>query len=260
MTALTLQAPQWQFEPAGPSAQLEKPVTVKLPAITHADGQAASQDQLQKIGAFVYRMQGGAEELWNETDQSWQPAATDVATLAALTPLALAFKDGQPQPWQGLLVAAGQKDKAGAPRFAKAVNGQPVYRVRALAQFKRDGGVAEAVSAPSADLTFVSAADRQRFAIELDPQDASECTVARIQLKHSALQPAAFFELRASGPELEIANCNHSGQVMASVTLTAAGDIELRPLPGRRVIVHGDIETEKVRYRPHNGGAKQDLP
>ena len=37
-----------------------------------------------------------------------------VATLAALTPLALAFKDGQPEPWQGVLVAAGQKDRNGA--------------------------------------------------------------------------------------------------------------------------------------------------
>ncbi len=259
MAALTLQAPQWQFEPAGPSAQLEKPVTVKLPPVTHADGQTASQDQLQKIGAFVYRSQAGAEELWNEAEQAWQPAASDVATLAALTPIALAFKEGQPEPWQGLLVAAGQKDKAGAPRFAKAVNGQPVYRVRALAQFKRDGAVAEAVSAPSADLSFVSAADKKRFDIALDAPDPADCTVARIQLKTSGLQPAAFIELRASGPELEIASCDNSGQVRARVILTPAGDIELRPAAGRRVIVHADLEIERLRYLPRNGSLKEEL-
>ena len=259
MSSLTLQAPQWQFEPAGPSAQLEKPVTVKLPPITYADGQAASQAQLQKIGAFVYRSKAGAEELWNEAQQAWQPSATDLATLATLTPIALAFKDGQPQPWQGLLVAAGQKDKDGAPRFAKAVNGEPAYRVRALAQFKRDGALAQALSAPSADLTFISTTENQRFAIALDTETAADCTVARIQLKTGSLQPAAFIELRASGPELEIANCDASGQARARVVLTAAGDIELRPLAGRRVIVHGDLETEHLRYLPATGSVKQEL-
>ena len=73
MATLTVQAPKLQFDPAGPSAQLEKPVNVKLPPVTHADGQAASQDQLQKIGAFIYRKQAGAEEMWNEGEQAWQP-------------------------------------------------------------------------------------------------------------------------------------------------------------------------------------------
>jgi hypothetical protein len=259
MATLTLQAPQWQFEPTGPSAQLEKPVTVKLPPITYADGQAATQGQLQQIGAFVYRSKAGAEELWNEAQQAWQPSTTDLATLATLTPIPLAFKEGQPQPWQGLLVAAGQKDKDSAARFAKAFNGEPVYRVRALARFQRDGAVAQALSAPSADLTFISAADSQRFAIALDTQTAADCTVARIQLKTAALQPAAFIELRASGPELEIASCDAAGQLRARVVLTAAGDIELRPLAGRRVIVYGDLETDHLRYLPAAGSVKQEL-
>ena len=259
MATLTVQPPKLQFDPAGPSAQLEKPVNVKLPPVTHADGQAASQDQLQKIGAFIYRKQAGAEEMWNEGEQAWQPVSTDVATLAALTPLALAFKDGQPEPWQGVLVAAGQTDRNGAPRFAKAVNGEPVYRMRALARFQRDGALAEAVSAPSADLTFISATEKQRFAISLTPEDPGEANVARIHLRNSSLQPAAFIELRASGPELEIANCNSSGQVTARVILTAAGDIELRPMSGRRVIVHGDLEAEHLRYLPAGGSVKQDL-
>ena len=261
MAALTVPAPQLQYEPAGPAAQLEKPVNVKLPAVTHADGQAATQDELQKIGAFVYRVatQNGSEEIWNDTEQAWQPAVTDLAALAALTPVALAFKQGQAEPWQGILVAAGQKDKQGAARYAKAVNSHPVYRLRAFAQFKRDGAVAEGVSAPSADLTFVSATEKQRFGISFDTETAADCTRARLQLKHPALQPAGYIELRASGPEIEIANCDAGGQVIARVLLTAAGDIELRPKAGRKVIVQGDFEAEHVRYLPAGGGVKQDL-
>jgi hypothetical protein len=259
MASLTIQSPQWQFDPAGPSAQLEKPVTVMLPPVTFADGQPAKQDQLQKIGAFVYRTKAGVEELWDETQQAWRPSITDLATLAAMTPIPLAFKDGQPQPWQGVLVAAGQKDKAGAPRFAKAVNGNPVYRVRALAQFKRNGALAQALSAPSAALTFISATENQRFAITLDTETAADCTVARLQLKTSSLQPAAYIELRASGPELEIVNCDGGGQPRARVVLNAAGDIELHPLAGRRVIVDGDLEINHLFYVPHNGSVKEEL-
>src|SRR5690606_24618353 len=110
-------------------------------------------------------------------------------------------------PWQGLLVAAGQKDKTGAARFAKAIGGSPAYRVRVLARFQIDGALAEGLSAPSADLSFVSATDNDRFAITLDTGQAADCTVVRIQIKNGALQPAAFLELRAHDAEVEIANC-----------------------------------------------------
>jgi hypothetical protein len=259
MTTLTVPAPLISYDPAGPSAQLDKPVNLKLPPVRYDDGQAVLQDQLQKIGAFVYRKNGAVEELWNETEQAWQPSTTDLAALATLTPLPLVFKPGEAAPWQGLLVAAGQKDKAGAPRFDKAVNGQPVYRLRALAQFKRDGVLAEGLGAPGADLSFVSADDTKRFAMRFDTETPADCTVVRLQLKTASLQPASYVELRANGAAVEIANCDGSGQPMARVLLTAAGDIELRPYAGRRVVVHGDLETEHLRYLPAGGSVKQDL-
>ncbi|HKA79630.1 MAG TPA: hypothetical protein VKD43_06325 [Xanthobacteraceae bacterium] len=261
MAALSVPVPQLQYDPPGAAAQLEKQVNVSLPDVTYADGQAATQDQLQKIGAFVYRVAtlGGSEEIWNDAEQAWQPAATDAAALATLTPIALAFKAGEAAPWQGMLVAAGQKDKQGAPRYAKAINGQPVYRLRAFAQFTRDGATATGVSAPTADLSFVSAIDNQRFGISFDTETAADCTLARLQIKHPGLQPAGFVELRAAGPEIEIANCDAGGQPIARVLLTASGDIELHPAAGRKVIVQGDLEAERVRYLPAGGAVKQDL-
>jgi hypothetical protein len=261
MASLTVPIPVLQYEPSDPVARLEKPVNVKLSALTHADGQGATQGELKKIGAFVYRTAtaGGNEEIWSENEQAWKPAVTDVPTLAALTPLALAFKEGEPQPWQGVLVAAGQKDRDGVPRYAKAVNGAPVYRLRAFAQFSHAGTVAEGLSAPTADLRFISSSENQRFKISFDTETADDCTRARIQLKSAGLVATGFIELRASGPELEIAKCDGAGQTLSRVLLNATGDIELRPAPGRKVIVQGDIEAEHIRYRPAGGAVKQDL-
>ena len=264
MASLTVPVPALQYEPAGPVARLEKPVQVKLGAPTHADGQAATQAELKKIGAFVYRTAtgGGSEEIWNDTGQAWKPTVTDAAALAALTPVVFAFKAGDPQPWQGVLVAAGQKDQAGAPRYAKAVNGAPVYRLRAFAQFEHAGAVAQGLSAPSVDLSFVSASENQRFKISFDTETADDCTLARIQLKNAGLVTTGFIELRVNapgGPELEIARCDAAGLALASVLLNAAGDIELRPAAGRKVIVQGDLEAGHIRYLPAGGAARQDL-
>lgn len=260
-SSIAVPAPQLHFDPAGPTAQLEKPVDVMLGALDHADGRPATANELQKIGAYVYRVatQGGSEEIWNDAEQAWQAATTSLDALAALTPVALAFKAGQAQPWQGVLVAAGQKDKAGAPRYAAAQNGVPVYRLRAFASFKRDGGADRGLSAPSADLRFVSAADSQRFTIAFDTGSAADCTTARIQLRNAAKVATGFFELRASGPEVEIASCDAAGNARASVLINAAGDIELRPAAGRGVIVRGDLEAEHVRYLPAGGTVKQNL-
>ncbi len=260
--ALMLPSLTLQYEPAGPAAALEKPVQLRLGAITHADGQAATPAELRKIGAFVYRSAsaGGAEEMWNEDEQAWKPAVTEAAALAALTPLALAARPGDPQPWQGVLVAAGQKDQAGAPRYAAAVNGAPVYRLRVFAQFSHGGGLVQALGAASADLRFVSATENQRFRISFGAgESADDCTLARLQLKSAALLPTGFIELRASGAELEIAKCDASGQPLARLLLNADGDIELQPAPGRRLLVHGDLEAERIRYQPAGSGIKKDL-
>ncbi len=261
MGHLTVPAPVLQYEPAGPTALLEKPVNVSLGPLAHADGASATPDELQKIGAFVYRVAtgGGSEEIWNDGAQAWQPSVTDSSALAAWMPVALTFKPGHAQPWQGVLVAAGQKDQAGAPRYAGARNGVPVYRLRALAQFKRDGVLDEGLSPPSADLRFVSAVENQRFQIGFDTDSAADCTRARLQLRNADLVTTGFIELRAAGAELEIARCDAAGQTLVRVLLNAAGDIELRPAPGRKVIVQGDLEAEHVRYLPGGGTLKQDL-
>lgn len=259
-TQLTLPAAQLVSDPPAGPASLEKPLTVKLGPLTFPDGQPLKQDATQKIGVFVYRTQGSGEEIWNDAQQHWSSAPADPAELAGLTPLPLQFKDGDPAPWQGLLVAAGQKDQAGAARYAKAQNGAPAYRVRAFVSARQNGVDHIGLGPPSAELQFVSLADSQRFAISLDTGDAQTCQQVRLRLKNSTLGEAGYVEIRATGgQEVEIASCTPGGALKARIVLLDNGDIRLEPASGRNIVLAGPLEAERITYQPHNGAARQTL-
>src|SRR5262245_14235131 len=112
--ALTVPIPRLIADPPGGPAELEKPVKITMKVVRYPDGVDVAADDVQKLGAFVYRSAGGGDEVWNDAEQRWQPAPVADADLAQLTPIALSAKAGDPDPWQGMLVAAGQKDKAGS--------------------------------------------------------------------------------------------------------------------------------------------------
>jgi len=239
MSALAVPVPQVSWK-TGAAPELEQPVEVGLAAVRYPEGVAlAPESGLAKLGVFVYRLAGAGEEIWNEGEQQWQGAPGDLASLAALEPLALApGKKGAPLPWQGVLVAAGQKDKHDAERFAAAAGGTPRYRLRAFAAAKRDAIEYAGLSAASAELAFVSAAEGKRFELVMEPEKIKECERMRFLLKDAALREAAYVELRASGGrEVEIVNCDASGQPLASVRLAADGDIVLKPAPGKGVAI-----------------------
>ena len=261
MTAqLTLPAVQLLTDPPAGPASLERPVTLKLGPLSFPDGQPLRQDDTRKIGAFVYRAQGGAEQIWNEGERNWTSAPADLAVLATLTPLPLQYKDGDPAPWQGLLVAAGQTDQGGAPRYAKAQNGAPAYRLRAFVRAARDGADYVGLGPPSADLQLVSLAESQRFAVRLDTGDAQNCRQVRLMLKNGALSEAGYVEIRSNGGhEVEIANCGAGGAVKARIVLLDNGDIRLEPASGRNIVLGGNLEAERITYQPHNGAGRQTL-
>jgi hypothetical protein len=256
MATLTLPVPVLRWPPPSPQPEIESPVEVAEGSITYPDGAPLPADDVLKLGAFVYRLAGGAEEIWDEAGQQWQPAPADPAALGGLGPLPLSFKAGDPQPWQGVIVALGQKDRTGADRFATAVAGLPRYHVRVFASARRAGVEHTGLSGASTAFLFASAADSQRFAVILAPRNPRECETARIELKGAALQPAAFVELRASGSAVEIANCDGMGGVLARIQLTAAGDIQLQPAAGRRIVLAGELEADLVHYRPQGSATK----
>ena len=139
MATLTVPVPDLSWPPPAAGPEIETPLDVGTGPITFPDGSAVAADDALAIGAFVYRIAGAGEEIWNERDQEWQPAPVDLAALGALSPVPLTFQAAAPLPWQGVLVAAGQKDKLGANRYAAAQAGSRKER-RAAARKEAKGG------------------------------------------------------------------------------------------------------------------------
>ncbi len=256
VTNLALSAPQLSWKMVGPWAPVEKPVDIALGNVSLPDGSDATQEDVIKLGVFIYR---GTGEIWNEKEQVWQAAPTEVEDLLKLEPLALTYKEGQALPWQGQLTALGQKDKNEAPRFVPINQGGGVYRLRAFAHIKKAGVVYLGLSAVSNDLTFVKTQGEERFKMEFDTDGPQDCTETTIRLRDAADKRTGFVQFKVNPREVVVANCDAAGNTFASIRMTADGDIELKPAAGRRVLMLGDIEAERVRYQPSGGGAKVNL-
>ncbi|MBX3644267.1 MAG: hypothetical protein KF720_14510 [Rubrivivax sp.] len=260
LAGLALPAPALRWPGGGAQAPIEKPVDVALPPLLLPDGEEAKGDAIVKLGVLVER-DGG--QFWHEKAMRWQAAAADAEALATLEPplepLALEHKPGDARRWQGQLVALGQKDGADAPRYLPTDAGGPAYRLRAFALVQRAGVVYLGLGPPSTDLRFVRMAGKEHFGMQFDTEGPSDCSEVRLRLRDSAGQTAGYLRMALSPREAELVNCNAAGQVLARVRLTAQGDIEIQPAPGRRVLVLGDLEAERIRYQPSGGGGKTDL-
>ena len=254
-----LTLPALQLEPAAGPWPLEQPIALRLPAFT-LDEAAVTQDMARSIGAFVYREAGSSEELWNEQQGRWQPVPAALEALDALQPLPLSFQADADPAWQGTWIAIGLKDKAGAPRFAKAQGGTPRYRLRAFALLEHQGRRQRALGAPTGWVTFSSLADTQRFSVVMQPESAQECERARFVLKNAGLAAAGWLEVRAIGgrQEVEIVKCDANGAPLSSVLLADDGSIRLRPGGSARVVLDGDLEAQRVSYLD-SGGSRVTL-
>ena len=260
MTTLTVPPPLLALDPPTGPAALEKPIGVLLAGLQYPDLAEVAPADVRSLGVLVYRGTAGSEEVWDEAGRSWEAAPVDPAGLLALTPLPLSPPTTPGASWTGTLIAAGQTDGAGNPRYEKAGAGAPVYRLRAVAAAVRDGVGHSGVSDASADILFVSATDEQRLAVDFDTGRASDAGRVRILLRNVALQPAGYLEIRAAGgQEIELVNCTPTGTPLARVTVTAAGDIHLVPSAGRDIVLDGPLEAGRITYQPQGGGARQTL-
>ena len=242
-TVLTVPTPTLTFDDAGGgAAALEKPVNVLLGAVTEA-GTPVTPVVIATAGFRVSRRvaAGATAEVWDDGAKAWLPDGPSTQA----KPVALIYKDGDPNPWQGLFVAAGMKDGTGTPAFAKAVNGYPSYTISG-AFAGRDG--AAGASAPSAALTFVSAADSNL--VVLGPGDGEQpdrATHARVVLKDAGKNVIGQLLVTRNSPGAEVRIENAAG---ASVVLNADGSIDLNPASGRTVRVNGDFEASRIFYSP----------
>lgn len=258
MSALSVSTPTLKFEAVAPDlAVLEKPVEVLCQTAHFPDGGVFDQNQLGKAGLFVYRQvtNGSALQIWDEDGQQWKPDPG--ATVSDLTPLPMAFMNDS---WKGLLVAAGQKDKK---QFEKATGQFPQYFFRAWFVGQYKGLSISGLSVSSAPLRFTGALDTLRAGIAVDPDKLpTTATELQIFLRNSGLELIGSVLVKTSGntAEIQIANWSSPGAILSSLRLLASGEMRLKPAPGQKVFIEGDLEAGEITYQPAGGGAKITLP
>lgn len=251
---------QATWQGGGANAPIDKPVKLTLPELTLADGSVPSTEEVSKVGVFMQRADG---LLWHDKQQAWVAPPSDTEGWAMLEPLALTPNSDAPPDtpaaYQAELIAMGQKDKANAPRFVALNDGGGAYRLRSFALVKKAGTLHIGLGVASSDLRFVRLQGEERFGPLFDTEGPQDCADVRFRMRDAAGQFSAWLRLRSNPREVELANFDATGAPLASVRLTASGDIELRPAAGKRVLVTGDMEAEGIRYQPFGGGAKKKL-
>ncbi|HEY4943561.1 MAG TPA: hypothetical protein VII56_19190 [Rhizomicrobium sp.] len=246
---------------AAASVALDKLLEFKVLGLKAADGSVLAVADASSVGLFVFRGPPSSPEFWDDAQKKWRPPPQD-AQLMQLKPLVANGKTGTPPSWTATLVATGQKDGQGNDVYAGAQGGQPAYFLRAFAQMRKDGVEDSGLSVPSSSFVFTDSAANARFSMQFDtpktlPDSAHR---VRMQLKGDALQPAGYVEIRAQPAfEVEIANCDASGNTLGRILLRGDGAIVLTPAGGNLVTIDGDAEFGRVLYAPAGGGAKQWL-
>jgi len=238
---------------AGTYAPLEDVVTVSFAAVRFPDGTPVTIDDFRGAQALLTRASiGGASDVWDPELKAWRSAlGVDLSHLAGLP---LLPPQAEAQPWQGVLIGAGQKDAAGAPMLEPAAGSFPRYSLRGAFRAKRANVDAFGLGPESTPIEFRSLLVAQRFGAELTPEPAV-ATRVKLALRNTAAQPIGLIDIDASSGNgiVTIANFDASGSPLASIALQADGSIRLAPRTGMKVFIAGDVETGRIRYLRPNG-------
>ena len=255
MTMLNAMPPVLAYEGRDTGvAALEKPIDVMVGPITF-DGETLGPDRLATFAYFVYRRAapGAAYDIWDDETSSW---SSELDASVTRKPTQLAYQpENLGEPWKGVIVGAGGKDVQGAPQFTKAVGGYPLYSVRAF--FETTDGSGVALTGGSENFSFVGGSDKNLMVLGPgEDEQLDEATEARLLLKNTSLQTIGGLLIERDAPGASVTLDNASG---ASIVLHPDGRIEITPAAGQRLVVAGDLETERITYRPSGGGPKQIL-
>jgi hypothetical protein len=235
-------------------AALEKPIDVLVGQVT-LDGEILGPDRLATFAYFIYRRAapGAAYDIWDEATTTW---SSELDTTVKRKPTQLAYQPEElDEPWQGVIVGAGGGDGDGAPQFAKAVGGYPLYSVRAF--FETADSSEVVLTGGSENFGFVAGSDKDLMVLGSgEGEELDEATQARLLLKNTSLQTIGRLIIERDAPGAAVTLDNAAG---ASIVLHPDGRIEITPAAGRRVVIAGDLESERITYRPAGGGAKQTL-
>jgi hypothetical protein len=221
---------------AGPLFSEAAPITIACNPVTWEDGTPIDPLQTKHFGYFLYRKQSsGAGQIWDAAARKWLSAT------AQPEPETLFYQDGQ---WQGLLVAIGQQDAAGAPMLATdLLTHYPRYYVRCLFSAADPAGdYYVGLSGPSADFELLSMSATNRAGVGMEPEDAAAAERIFLFLKDAGLAERGRVEIRRQGSSAVVSLTVVAGVSTATVTILDDGNIVLTPASGQKVFLDGNVQ------------------
>ncbi len=234
---LTVPQPQLSQEEATANQFAgEKPIILTCEPVTFPDGTLLVTENAVEFGFLLYRiLLGGRVEVWDEKKLDWLPESASLPERQTL------FR--QNDRWQSILIAIGQKDRAGKPKFIERSSGFPKYFVRCFFRGRDAQGMEHVGESPrSLSVEIFGLGERDRAGLKMAPESPPKAKEIRLFLKDSALiqeqGKVVIREDTGSGIVVElIANG-------AKITLERNGEISLTPASGQVVRVKGDLRVE----------------
>jgi hypothetical protein len=255
MTMLTAVPPVLAYEGRETGvASLEKPIDVLVGQVK-LDGAVLGPDALATFAYFIYRRPGPgtAYDIWDDETSTW---SSELDTSVSRKPTQLAYQPEEvDEPWTGIIVGAGGQDADGKPQFTKATGGYPLYSVRAF--FETADASEVLLTGGSENVAFVAGSDKDLMVLGPgEDEELDEATEARLLLKNTSLQTIGGLLIERNSPGASVTLDNSAG---ASIVVHPDGRIEITPAAGQSLVVSGDLETERITYRPSGGGPKHVL-
>ncbi len=230
--ALTVPKPEIKGKEVGSNCFMaEYPMDLNCGTVFFPDGSELGPEQARQFGFRLYRRLGsGVVEIWNVASGEWGPESPPP------DPEPLAFQESS---WQSVLVAIGQKDKAGRDKFVATNSGFPKYYIRCI--FSATDTVDrqhEGTSPASTEFTLSAPGAQNRAGLATQPKEITAAEEIRLYLKDTALtSEKGTIAIRRAGGGFEI-ELAVSG---AHVLLTTEGNIQLKPASGQVVRMDGDV-------------------
>jgi hypothetical protein len=234
---LTIPQPQLsQEEATATQFAAEKPIALACEPVTFPDGTPLGTENAVEFGFLLYRiLLGGRVEVWDEKKLDWLPESDPLPERQTL------FR--QNDQWQSILIAIGQKDRAGQAKFMERSSGFPKYFVRCFFRGKDALGQEHVGESPrSLSIEIFGLGERDRAGLKMAPESPVAAREIRLFLKDSALiQERGKVVIREDAGGGIVVELTANG---AKVTLERNGEITLAPASGQVVRVRGDLRVE----------------
>jgi hypothetical protein len=149
--SLAVPVPMLAGTPLAGAARIDRPLHITLAPIPGPDGTPLGADA--SVGAYVYRVDPGGEQIWNVTEATWQTSPAEAELGKRIAALPLAHVGAADPAWSATLDPSTALDGKGAARFVTEPSTRYFVRIQVIASVS--GQACSGLSGPSRMLGLV---------------------------------------------------------------------------------------------------------